>query len=98
MEARSIRLLGAVIAGMATVAIAGCMDSSSDSGGAVANPPPPAAAADPSVIPASAGASGAAFVSYVKTLPADEVAAEPNTFETGFTTPAEDGDEPTPAS
>ncbi len=101
MDAKLSRLLGstAVIAGLAAIA-SGCMDSSNSSGGpsAAAPAPPPTTVADPSVIPASAGASGPAFVTYVKSMSVDEVTTEPNTFAAGFAEPAEDGDEPLPAS
>jgi hypothetical protein len=102
METKLTRLLlsAAVVSGLAAIAT-GCMESSKDSngGGSAAAPtPPPATGDDPTVVPASAGASGPAFVTYLKSLPADEVTTEPNTFAEGFTAPAEDGDEPLPAS
>ncbi len=101
MDSKLIRLLSgtAVVAGLAAIA-SGCTDSSNKSGGAsaAAPAPPPAAVDDPSVIPVSAGASGPAFVTYVKSMPVSEATSEPNTFAPGFTEPAEDGDEPLPAS
>jgi hypothetical protein len=100
MNATKSRLSGAAIAGIAIAALGGCGGSSqgSGNGSAATPPPPPATADDPTVIPASAGSSGKAMVSYVGSLPADEVAAEPNTFAAGFADPPEDGDEPVPAS
>lgn len=102
MDARTFRLLGAAIAGTVAIAAGGCggsSDSSTGGGSAeVPGAPAPPPAVDQKVIPASAGASGPALVSYVKSLPADEDTTEPNTFAAGFTDPAEDGDEPGPAS
>lgn len=99
MKTRVSRLLGTVggIAVLAALA-SGCGDSSNDTDGDVASTPPPAAVDDKTVIPASAGASGTAFASYVKTLPADESGDEPRTFAPEFSDPPEDGDEPVPAS
>lgn len=97
MDSKRSWLLGATVAGVAAIVASGCGDSSGDVGGSAGTPPPPAAT-DKSVIPASAGASGTSFVSYVMSMSAEEVATEPNTFEAGFTDPAEDGDEPVPAS
>jgi hypothetical protein len=99
MNRKSSWLLGLAVAGVATFGASGCMDSAKGDGGtAGADPDPPAGTDDKTMVPTSAGASGAAFVTYVKSLPTDEVTTEPNTFAAGFTDPAEDGDEPFPAS
>lgn len=79
--------IGSVVL-LATVALAGCWDDGGDS--TVAAP------VDTTVVPASAGASVAAFVAYESSLSAAETTGEPLTIDTSFVAPTDDTAEPTP--
>lgn len=82
---------GGAVALLAAAALSGCWDDSDTS-----DPVPPVV--DTSIVPDSAGASSAAFNTYVKGLAAGDESSEPKTFNTTFTVPAEDSGEPDPVT
>ena len=71
-----------------TVALAGCWNDDDE----VAVVPPPVVITE---VPASAGISAVAFISYLMTLSGSDETSEPLTISTAFAVPAEDSAEPT---
>ena len=81
------RWLGAGATLLAIVGLSGCWGDSNED-------PAPPPVVDLSIVPDSAGASAATFNTYVKGLAIGDESAEPKTFNTTFTAPAEDTSEP----
>ncbi len=72
---------------IAALALTGCFDDDDDV------PAPPVAVTE---VPASAGVSTAAFVSFILGLSGSDESSEPLTLNGSFAVPADDSGEPTP--
>lgn len=79
--------LSAAAALLVAATLSGCWGDSDTS-----DPVPPVV--DTTIVPDSAGASSAAFNTYVKGLPSGDESSEPKTFNATFMPPAEDTAEP----
>ncbi len=90
MKTNPQRLL--LVAGLtAVLALGGCWDDDDDD---VAAPPPPVTPV--TAVPDSAGASAAAFLTYLLTLGGSDESTEPLTVSDTFAVPADESSEPTP--
>ncbi len=83
------RMLLAAGGSALVLTLAGCWADDNNNDVVAVTPPSTA-------VPDSAGASAAAFVSYILTLGASDESSEPLTLTGTFAVPAEDSAEPTP--
>lgn len=88
----STRLILAAASAALALSLSGCWDDDDDD----TVPPPPVVA--PGAVPDSAGASAAAFISYLPTLSGTDESAEPLTIGDAFAVPADDTSEPAPVT
>ena len=85
----STRLIAAAMAAALALSLGGCWDDDDDT-------LPPVAV--PAAVPDSAGASAAAFITYLPTLSATDESSEPLTIGDTFAVPADDTSEPAPVT
>lgn len=86
----STRLILAAASAALALSLGGCWDDDDD------DTLPPVAV--PAAVPDSAGASAAAFISYLPTLSATDESSEPLTIGDAFAVPADDTSEPAPVT
>ena len=85
----STRLIVAATAAALALSLGGCWDDGDET-------LPPVAV--PAAVPDSAGASAAAFITYLPTLSATDESSEPLTIGDTFAVPADDTSEPAPVT
>ena len=84
----STRLIVAASAAALALSLGGCWDDDDDL--------PPVVV--PAAVPDSAGASAAAFITYLPTLSTTDESSEPLTIGDTFAVPADDTSEPAPVT